>query len=490
MRRVIGLLLLLLSSTLTSATQIGSFQVQVDSAGVLKSVNAINEDNKSLNLSSLELGGIDTRAFDNVTDITSLDLSDNKLSGLPEDVFSKLVDLERLSLASNSGNIQLKRHFSTLSKLKSLDLSKSKGLVFLFQAFVGLPDDAEIKITGGLFYLMPSMFNLNETMQVGRQNLLSKNCTDQNYSYDIARKKGEMFRSKPTNETTLCLTNGTVNSFGTDDENCTSHGFKSEYAVFVSTGIKAFEKDWFKLPIQYDRFSLAFKNNSFTEIDENLINDLPQSIDCVIIVENKIKIVKSSIISNINLKNLDLSKNAIETIEDDAFRNLPSLLVLYLSDNDKINNLRFISGISNTLRTLDLSRNNISHIPENTFSHLTELRVLQLAKNKVKVLSEKTFSKLPQLTYLSFESNGIERIHKDPFNELPCLQRLDFSFNEIKFIERGFANNLNNLNELRIGWCVNVTKLEKGLFYGLPTSAVVHAPEYLRLFQPGLFKKY
>lgn len=480
-------ILLLLTVCYAEEIEIKSFQLHVDD-GILKSVASTNEE-PALNLSSLELKGIEVGAFDKVAHLTSLNLSLNRFYDLSESVFSKLTNLEQLSLSSNKNPINVNRLFSNLSKLKVLDLSGQwSGFTFSSDAFVGLPDDTEIKVTDGLFSLVPTMFSVNDSLQIGYQNLTSANCSL------IIPEKGKFSDLKKIfehNKTTLmCITDGMIEEVGSENANCLSLPFATHFLYLNNRGIKSFKKNWYRLSKTNEILELYLEGNKISEIDENLLNDLPSTLSTVILRRNYIKILKNNTLNNKFIKNLDLYHNNIRIIESDAFRHLTALVYLDLSYNEA-NDLHFVSSLPSSIQRLKLTRCNVTDIPEGIFSHLSDLRLLDLSWNKIEYIKKGTFSGLSQLNNLILNKNAIARIEKGPYDHLPCMQVLSFSHNRINFIEKGFARKMNNIRSLYIDYSVDIAKLEKGLLYGLPLNATVRGPAFrLESIQPGVFKNY
>lgn len=483
------LLLSLLSAT--QAIQIGNFEVLIDN-GTLKSVFPLKDD-KHLNLFGLELKEIAPDAFDNVTGITSLDLSKNRFNQLPESIFAKLADLEKLSLASNENLNYISDNETSLSQLKELDLSNSE-LSSAVKLFSNLPDDAVVKVPKKFYYLKPKMFSVNESMQVGPQDLTADNCTtlmSTSFYTNMKQNIGFSLIGSTVSSVSLCLNNGTIESVSDiENDSCESTYIFSSFLNLKESGIKSYNKNWYRLPSDYSSISMIrLEDNEITEVDENLLNDLPPSITTVGLVGNKIEALRNNTMRNDYVQTLGLGWNNIKTIENGTFLNLPSLRSLNLIHNN-ISDLYFVKSLSSTLEYLELSTNNISQIPDGIFSHLSNLYSLELSSNKIKTLSDKMFVGLERLGFLALNTNQIERLERGQLDNLRCVQNVNLAGNKLDFIEKGFAKNWNNVDVLILYTPIGVTKFERGLFYGLPSSAVVFAPPNLESFQPGLFKKY
>lgn len=473
----------------------GSFRVQIDN-GILYSITPLSR-HTFLNLSSLQLRNIAQGAFDHVTHITSLDLSNNQINNLSETVFSRLRNLQQLSLARTHNNLLLDKHFQSLGKLKVLDFSESIGLMFSAKALKGLPDDCEIKFIENINFIKPQMFNVNESLQIGKQNLVLFNCSENfpdalNELIDQNNRFFECDESDYYEVNAICISDKVVSSVGLSNNNnrkCLTFNFPPGYLPLNNKNIKRLTRNWYRLPSTHSISTVNLNDNELTAIDENLLNNLPMSINSVCLKANNISALKNNVMKNKHIKALDLSLNAIQTIEKNAFGNLTSLVDLNLTSN-YIKNLEFVSSLPKTLERLHLIDNNISMIPNDIFSHLTNLYDLDFTNNKIKFLNENTFTGLRHLSFLLLDTNALKTIQKGQFDHMPCMQVLSFRGNNIEFVEKGFARNLNNVRALYLDNPVKVGKFERGLLYGLPSTSTVYTSTYLKSVETGVFKNH
>lgn len=488
------MLWILLLSSVNLANSLGTkgFELKISNDGILESVISLNNNEKRLNLSRLELRGVLPEAFDHVREIKSLDLSNNEIKILPESVFAKLANLEQLSLANNSKPIKLTKHFSSLNKLKSLDLSSSP-LTFNPDTFSGLSDNTEIKFPTSFSSLQPTIFNVDTSLQMGEKNLSHANCsgTFPDSFYKTIEQSIYMYdENNYDRNTTLCLSNNkVVETVGIANENCAVVYFLSEYLFLSNKSIESFKKNWYRLADEYKIVELYLENNNIREIDENILNDLPEPLYYVDMSGNKITNVKNNVMKNDKIKSIDLSGNEIATIEDEAFKWMASLIFLGLIRNN-ISDLLFLKSIPSTIISLELANNNISTIPDGVFTHMTNLHYLDLSMNRIKFLNDKTFIGLSHLNHLYLDANEIAKIEKGQFDYLPCALVLSLTGNNIGLVEKGFARNMNNLEYLIIDTTMAVTKFERGLFYGLPLNCTVKTPTNPKSIEPGIFKNY
>lgn len=465
--------------------------------GILKEISSLSNKDKFFNLSDYQLLGIAPHAFDKVTHVSSLDLSFNGFNVLPENIFSNLTNLEQLSIRNNGDDLDLTNQFSNLPKLKKLDLTENF-VMFNYNTFSQLPDDTIIKLPKWIMGIEPTMFSINESKQIGKQNLSGSNC-NQNLPLTLLNltnhdRNASLYRkSDYDEETVLCMFNDVVVNIG--NNNCSANrtfnriSFMFEYLSLNNKSIRSFEKNWYQLSSSYNIVELMLEGNKIAAVKEYLLNDLPQTIKFVSLRKNRIQSLENLEILNKNLRKLDLSQNEIDKIGNDTFKEVTSLVHLKLSSNNIID-LNFVATLSNTLVCLELARNNISVIPDNILSRLINLYHLDLSRNKIKVIDEKSFVGLRQLGYLYLDFNAIAKIAKGSYDHLRCTRALSFTGNKVISIEKGFARRMNNVEVLFIDGLVKVEKFERGLFYGLPSNSTVYTSNDLKSLQPGLFKNY
>lgn len=176
---------------------------------------------------------------------------------------------------------------------------------------------------------------------------------------------------------------------------------------------------------------------------------LNPSITRLIIKNNKIKTIDSSIQFYAQLVYMDLSYNHLFNIPGQTFAYQKKLTELHLNHNKvgsisnrtfigleslTILNLRgnFLDELDNSvfqmlkkLEELNLGQNRINKIEPKAFEGLQNLRVLYLDDNNLNVVDPKVFAPLPTLAELFLGINSFSTIPKDAFQELKGLSRLD-----------------------------------------------------------------
>ena len=196
------------------------------------------------------------------------------------------------------------------------------------------------------------------------------------------------------------------------------------------------------------KFEYVLDNNLITQIEE-----IPQSCVKLSLSNNKISFINSKLLSDLQLKFLDLSFNRIiSLIGFEKFKLLEELNLSnnYIGDDQ----LKYLSSLSK-LKTLNLSNNNLkseeikniiyniksiqkinlsnNNIEQLIFNKTKGLIELELDNNKLNYLSFNSNDKsFEYLMYLSVNENKLKAI--DNINNLINLEYLSLSVNELKTI--------------------------------------------------------
>lgn len=204
-------------------------------------------------------------------------------------------------------------------------------------------------------------------------------------------------------------------------------------------------------------------SNQISSLNDDLFKGLT-SLSQIILSNNKIKKLPSSINHASMLFSLDINQNKLKNfptldgiklgsidLGNNNLKQMPSTLydheyIVALnvfgnqikSIHDSISNLK-------NLRKINLSYNHIQNLPE-SFTSLQELAEINLSGNKMKTIPNQIFS-LIKLRILSLSNNQIKDIHEDIKN-LSQLKDLHLEVNEIKSLESLYS--LSSLEELNV----------------------------------------
>jgi Leucine-rich repeat (LRR) protein len=254
------------------------------------------------------------------------------------------------------------------------------------------------------------------------------------------------------------------NNFGKcqiDNEYCSCHLNGNNKIIKLDCLEKTktdFLQNLTQIKINYD-FSQMIVLNIQNKLIQNISNSNLRhliSLNLVSLSINncKIQLINKGIFNSmLQLKNLELSGNEIESIEADSFLTEPfesNILELFLSDNKLTKILqRTLNGLFH-LQILHLDKNEIEEIDENSFANLNKLKELKIESNKIKIIKNEMFFGETGLEILFLYQNSIENIESIPFNTLHSLKTLHLFSNRIKQIKFGHFIHLQKCEELRL----------------------------------------
>ncbi|XP_037297981.1 leucine-rich repeat-containing G-protein coupled receptor 5A-like isoform X2 [Manduca sexta] len=165
--------------------------------------------------------------------------------------------------------------------------------------------------------------------------------------------------------------------------------------------------------------------------EESRLDVLPialnPSIQRLIIRNNKIKTIDSSMQFYTELQHLDLSQNHLVNIPMNSF------------------------AYQHKIQELHLNHNKISSVTNTTFQGLTSLTVLNLKRNFLEELTNGVFSTLPRLEELNLGQNRISRIEPRAFAGLSALRILYLDDNQLSTVPTNSFSLLGSLAELHVG---------------------------------------
>ncbi|XP_043280846.1 leucine-rich repeat-containing protein 15-like [Venturia canescens] len=231
-------------------------------------------------------------------------------------------------------------------------------------------------------------------------------------------------------------------------------------------GISTFAKGWYRLkslPVHF----LDLSNNDIVNMTSELLNDLPADVSSVSLADNQIERLEAGIISNKNLRQLNLENNFISYIADGALLGT-KLSRLFLSIN-QLTHTRFAATLPSSLRELTLAQNQIHEIWPLSFVKLNNLEYLNFAENNISNIETESLRGLSSVSRLVFVENNIKSIKPGSFNDLKKLVSLNLYKNNLTSLESGIFGNLKNLKYLNIGFN-EFTKIRPDFFRGLSVT--------------------
>lgn len=175
---------------------------------------------------------------------------------------------------------------------------------------------------------------------------------------------------------------------------------------------------------------------------------LNPSIQRLVIKNNKIKTIDSSIQFYAELTFLDLSYNHLFIIPPRTFAYQKKLQELHLNDNKigQINNRTFI-GLQ-SLTVLNLRGNLLDELEQGIFSSLNKLEELNLGQNRISKIDSNAFNGLFNLRVLYLDDNTLTIVPTQTFQSMPLIAELYLGINSFTTIQRGAFSDLKGLTRL------------------------------------------
>ncbi|XP_076623472.1 uncharacterized protein LOC143342974 [Colletes latitarsis] len=462
--------------------------------GTLRNVRFSGDAVESLDLSNMGILRLEKNALDDVANLKSLNLANNSLKSLPEFVFSNLTNLEYLNLAENELS-SLENLFVRLERLRVLNVSCNPVMHLRRGHLFGLTKSTTILTGGNVFWSISTGTFTNSFLKNEEE---AKQLDKMKAEADIEQRNREKEKTMETNKEDaalelqcsppnkiplaedltlkLCMPDKMIVSLEPLEEGTkiaagsqcieVPVNAKEKKVSLRGLGIKGFHERWYQLqflPI----VSLDLSHNDIAEISKEMLNDLPEDLIYVNLMENNIRGIYDQVIENRHLRMMNLKNNLVGNIEEGALRKT-NLTRLFLAGN-QLDDLSFVSSLPQTLTELVLSGNQIAAIPDGAFLNLPDLVFLNLANNKITQLQDNVFKNLDSLRMLILTSNSLHRIEPSAFRDLKQLTTLYLHRNSLTKLEKGTFAELGNLKDLNLAW--NKFKaITRGTFACLPPS--------------------
>jgi len=297
----------------------------------------------------------------------NLDLSYNKITSVPPKSFPTNSKLEFLNLASNSIEILESDCFHELENLEELKLNRNKLSSFPKLIFIKLQNLKILELNKNKFVEIPGLsFHGLKSVRILklRRNLLR------------------------------FLMDGAF------------YGLDSIEQLYLDRNeVVTVNKGWLYGLTKLKQLSLAYNNVDYVEDDGwDFCKELYE---------------------------LNLQGNQLEIVERNILRRLPSLKHLNLRDN-LISHIDAKDTFAEVplLEELLLDGNQLSHTIEDTaepFKNLKLLRVLTLARNSIKSVGNQALLGLEKLEELDLSENVISTIQENPLSHLPLLTTMQLN---------------------------------------------------------------
>nr|XP_026489346.1 insulin-like growth factor-binding protein complex acid labile subunit [Vanessa tameamea] len=205
--------------------------------------------------------------------------------------------------------------------------------------------------------------------------------------------------------------------------------------------------------------------------EESRLDVLPialnPSIQRLIIRNNKIKTIDSSMQFYAELQHLDLSQNHLVNIPTKSFSYQKKLQELHLNHNkiSSVSNKTF-QGL-NSLTVLNLKRNFLEELTNGVFSTLPRLEELNLGQNRISRIEPRAFAGLSALRILYLDDNQLSSVPTTSFSLLGSLAELHVGLNAFSFLPDDAFAGLNRLAVLDLNGA-GLFNISDNAFRGLP----------------------
>ena len=193
----------------------------------------------------------------------------------------------------------------------------------------------------------------------------------------------------------------------------------------------------------------------------------------LLLYDNHIRGIKSSLSVYRNLQLLDISRNQLSSLGEHNFLDNSGIETIVLKSNvlTSIENNTF-NGLT-SLKRMYLNDNKLFELNANAFRRLSSLQTLDLSENRISYISVDAFRGLNNLIQLNLRSNQLNAIPSDCLQFVPNLQILDLGSNPLFNISNDAFYYLNySLSELFLDDC-SLTGLEDHSFRGLNRLSIL-----------------
>ncbi|CAG2163352.1 unnamed protein product [Oppiella nova] len=199
---------------------------------------------------------------------------------------------------------------------------------------------------------------------------------------------------------------------------------------------------------------------------EYVPHTLNPALKQLILLDNHIRGIKSSLSVYRNLELLDISRNQLTTLGEDNFLESSRIETMVLNENKltSVQNNTFNGLVS--LKKLYLSQNNLQEVNANTFRPLSGLEFLDLSLNQIRYISVDAFRGLHNLNQLILKSNLLNAIPSNSFQFVPKLRVLDFAQNPLHNLTDDSFASLMSLTDLYLDNC-SLNAIDSHSFRGL-----------------------
>jgi len=151
------------------------------------------------------------------------------------------------------------------------------------------------------------------------------------------------------------------------------------------------------------------------------------------------------------LLRLDLGQNRIRRVEDDAFAGLANLTRLNLDASQlTVVPTTALVRLSINLEDLDISANQMDSLLTHSFCNLSALRVLRINRTPtLQFVDRKSFVNMTSLEHVELSGNeALKYVDRDAFHDTPSVANVSLSGGGLTALDRSFVDTLPSLKRL------------------------------------------
>ncbi|XP_066150592.1 leucine-rich repeat-containing protein 15-like [Euwallacea fornicatus] len=253
----------------------------------------------------------------------------------------------------------------------------------------------------------------------------------------------------------LTFDNTTVTLVGAKDVKTVSGCFsltddfvRVSYIQIINENVPVLRRDAISgLPNVID---IIIDSSNVTELEGGCFWDLPK-LYLIKLRHNNFSTVREGVFNKLNIKELCLTNNSIETIHPRAFNDMPNLTMLQLDQN----RIGYWSGEwfvdSPKINVLNFEYNLISNFPTSALQHVNGVHYdsqvnlnisthVHLNNNRIRYLSDGAFNGIEAFGWLFLHRNEIEEISESSLGSLRSVEWVRLEHNQLRCIPRKLVN--------------------------------------------------
>ncbi|KAK9873993.1 hypothetical protein WA026_002341 [Henosepilachna vigintioctopunctata] len=230
------------------------------------------------------------------------------------------------------------------------------------------------------------------------------------------------------------------------------------------------------IPTLYGNSITNIRNIAIFDLSRNQIQGIEEGafgnlglVQALNLSSNLIRVIRSNVFTNIDVKFLFLGHNRIFKIEAQAFTDSRKLYMIDLSYNRiRTWNWRWFRGTFP--KSINMKHNFLEILPEDSFKFIDDLDIpddqrilhhLLFDHNEIHIIHRFCLPRLKKIIFFDLSYNFLETVLKGTFDSVDSINKLDLSHNRIFYLENtlfkntriGYVNLKNNyLVFINIQW--------------------------------------